>query len=162
MGHLHLDHAGGLEHFRNTDVPIYVHEKELKHAFFSVASKTDIGVYMPHYLTFDLNWKSFSGSYLEMAQGLSLRHAPGHTPGQCILQVNMINSGTWLFTSDMYHVWENFDQSHPQGWLARDHDDWVRSHEMIKLLARRTDAKLAFGHCLETFSKYKWSPESYN
>ena len=34
FGHLHLDHAGGLEHFRGTDVPIYVHETELKHAFW--------------------------------------------------------------------------------------------------------------------------------
>lgn len=32
MGHLHLDHAGGLEHFRGTNVPIYVHEEEFKHA----------------------------------------------------------------------------------------------------------------------------------
>lgn len=44
MGHLHLDHAGGLEHFSGTDVPVYVHEKELKHAFYSVATKTDAGV----------------------------------------------------------------------------------------------------------------------
>lgn len=45
MGHLHLDHAGGLENFKGTDVPIHVHEKELKHAYYSVATKTDIGVY---------------------------------------------------------------------------------------------------------------------
>jgi glyoxylase-like metal-dependent hydrolase (beta-lactamase superfamily II) len=25
---LHLDHAGGLEHFMGTDVPIYVHEED--------------------------------------------------------------------------------------------------------------------------------------
>ncbi|KAJ4183074.1 hypothetical protein NW755_009922 [Fusarium falciforme] len=43
IGHLHLDHAGGLEHFRGTDVPIYAHELELKHAFYSVATKTDLG-----------------------------------------------------------------------------------------------------------------------
>jgi len=43
IGHLHLDHAGGLEYFRGTDIPIYVHELELKNAFFSVATKTDIG-----------------------------------------------------------------------------------------------------------------------
>lgn len=43
IGHLHLDHAGGLEHFRGTQTPIYVHELELKHAFYSVASKTDLG-----------------------------------------------------------------------------------------------------------------------
>lgn len=44
MGHLHLDHAGGLESFAGTDVPIYVHEKELKHAFYSVATKSDLGM----------------------------------------------------------------------------------------------------------------------
>lgn len=43
MGHLHLDHAGGLEYFKGTDVPIYTHELELKHAFYSVATKTDLG-----------------------------------------------------------------------------------------------------------------------
>lgn len=30
IGHLHLDHAGGLEYFRGKDVPVYVHEIELK------------------------------------------------------------------------------------------------------------------------------------
>lgn len=43
MGHLHLDHAGGLSYFKGTDVPIWVHEIELKHAFFSVLTKTDLG-----------------------------------------------------------------------------------------------------------------------
>lgn len=43
MGHLHIDHAGGLEKFSGTDVPIYVHEEELKHAFYSVATKSDAG-----------------------------------------------------------------------------------------------------------------------
>ena len=44
MGHLHLDHAGGLEYFKGTDVPIWVHEIELKHAFYSVLTKTDLGM----------------------------------------------------------------------------------------------------------------------
>lgn len=43
MGHLHLDHGGGLEYFYGTDVPIYVHELEIKHAFYSVATGSDLG-----------------------------------------------------------------------------------------------------------------------
>src|SRR6187402_1117050 len=43
MGHLHLDHAGGLDFFKGTDVPIYVHEEELKNAFCSIATKSDLG-----------------------------------------------------------------------------------------------------------------------
>ncbi|TQR22184.1 MBL fold metallo-hydrolase [Haloferax sp. wsp5] len=35
MSHLHLDHAGGLVEFAGTDVPIYVHEEELKFAYYS-------------------------------------------------------------------------------------------------------------------------------
>jgi len=155
LGHLHLDHAGGLENFRGTDIPIYVHELELKHAFYSVATKSDYGVYLPHYLNFEVNWKTFTGSFLEIGQGLILRHSPGHTPGLCILQVNMHESGTWIFTSDQYHIRENYEDSHPQGWLARDHDDWVRSHQMIQMLARRTEAKVVLGHDKERLLKYK-------
>jgi len=40
-GHLHLDHAGGLEYFRGTKIPIYCHELEMKNAFYSVAAKID-------------------------------------------------------------------------------------------------------------------------
>lgn len=119
MGHLHLDHAGGLEHFKGTDVPIYVHEKEIKHAYFSVATKTDIGVYLPKDLGFDLNFKrkrslsivfeskfftnripAWYGPFLEIAPGINLRHSPGHTPGLAIMQVNLQESGTFIFTTE--------------------------------------------------------------
>jgi metal-dependent hydrolase (beta-lactamase superfamily II) len=43
IGHLHLDHGGGLEYFFGTDVPIYVHELELKHAFYTLATGYDAG-----------------------------------------------------------------------------------------------------------------------
>ncbi|KAK5012879.1 hypothetical protein LTR16_004599 [Cryomyces antarcticus] len=161
MGHLHLDYAGGLENFLGTDVPIYVHETELKHAFYSVATKSDLGAYLPHYMKFDLNWQAFSGDFLEIAQGINVHLAKGHTPGLCIMQVNLQDSGTCIFTTDMYHVYENFDSSHPQGWLARDHDDWVRSNQMIHMLQKRTGAKMVFGHCADTLAKYKTAPEHY-
>ena len=46
MGHLHMDHAGGLERFRSTGVPIYVHEDEFKHACWAAATNADSGVYL--------------------------------------------------------------------------------------------------------------------
>lgn len=58
MGHLHVDHAGGLEMFKGTDVPIYVHEAELKYAFYAVATKQDYGAYLPYYIDPNLNWKA--------------------------------------------------------------------------------------------------------
>jgi glyoxylase-like metal-dependent hydrolase (beta-lactamase superfamily II) len=164
MGHLHLDHSGGLEYFKGKKVPVYVHELELKHAFYSVATKTDLGVYLPHYLTFDIDWVPFHGSYYEIAPGINLHHSPGHTPGLTIMQVNLKNSGTWIFTSDQYHVRENFEDDVPQGWLARDHDAWVRSHQMIKGLKRRTNGKVVLGHCWETVKTLgiEFAPKVYD
>jgi glyoxylase-like metal-dependent hydrolase (beta-lactamase superfamily II) len=163
LGHLHMDHAGGLAAFRNTTIPIYVHEIELKNAFYAVATKTDIGAYLPHYLNFEVNWVSFHGSYFEIAPGVNLLHSPGHTPGLCIMQVNLKNSGAWIFTSDQYHVWENYKGGVPQGWLARDHDAWIRSHQMIKGLARRTGAKVVLGHCWDTIKELglEFAPKAY-
>ncbi|MBO0683214.1 MAG: MBL fold metallo-hydrolase, partial [Candidatus Dormibacteraeota bacterium] len=47
LSHLHLDHAGGLEAFRGTNVPIYVHADELRNAFYAVATGEDLGAYLP-------------------------------------------------------------------------------------------------------------------
>ena len=56
VGHMHLDHAGGLEKFVGTDVPVYVHELEMKEQWYQVASWQGGGVYVPGDLHLNLNW----------------------------------------------------------------------------------------------------------
>lgn len=147
FGHLHLDHAGGLEHFVGTDVPIYVHEEEFKHACWAVATGADLGVYMAHYMTLDtLNWKTFDDAHLDLFQGITLHHSPGHTPGLCIMQVNLEKDGTFIFTTDQFHIAENYELAHPHGWLARDHTAWYKSLQMIQRLQRAFKAELVYGH----------------
>jgi glyoxylase-like metal-dependent hydrolase (beta-lactamase superfamily II) len=173
MGHLHLDHAGGLEHFIGTDVPskrhssatrlitrptkltylsttVYVHEEEFKHATWSVATKTDSGVYLASYLSLTaLNWQTFSMSPFELCQGITLHHSPGHTPGLCLMQINLPRDGTFVFTTDQYHIRENYEDAAPQGWLMRDQSAWLHSHQMVQKLVRLFAARLVFGHDLE-------------
>jgi len=148
IGHLHLDHAGGLEHFLGTKVPVYVHEEEFKHACWAVATGADLGVYLPHYMKLEgsINWKTFTDDHLDLFQGLTLHFSPGHTPGLCILQVNLARDGTFIFTTDQFHIAENYELAHPHGWLARDHNAWIKSLNMIQRLQRIFDAKLVFGH----------------
>ncbi|PYH81920.1 metallo-beta-lactamase superfamily protein [Aspergillus uvarum CBS 121591] len=147
FGHLHIDHAGGLEHFRGTDVPIYVHELEFKHACWAVATGADRGVYLADYLSLSsLNWQTFHESSTDLFQGITLHHAPGHTPGLCIMQVNLERDGTIICTTDQYHVRENHLEKMPQGWLAREHNDWVRSSAMVNRLQRLFNARLLYGH----------------
>lgn len=147
IGHLHLDHAGGLEHFMGTDVPIWVHEEEFKHACWAIGTKADLGVYLGHYMSLEkLNWQTFTESSLDLYQGIILHHSPGHTPGLCIMQVNLEKDGTFIWTTDQFHVVENYELGHPHGGLARDHTAWYRSLNMIRRLQRLFNARLIFGH----------------
>lgn len=170
MGHLHLDHAGGLEHFMGTDIPskslilsastspctclqprqVYVHEEEFKHAVWACATKADAGVYLENYLNLSqLNWTTFTDTMLDLFQGLTLHLTPGHTPGLCVMQLNLETDGTFIFTSDQFHVKENHTLRQPQGWLARQHTEWFRSLNNIERLRRLFNATLVYGHDYE-------------
>ncbi|KAH8595054.1 metallo-beta-lactamase superfamily protein [Bisporella sp. PMI_857] len=152
MGHLHLDHAGGLEHFVGTGVPIYVHEEEFKHACWAIGTGMDLGVYLAGYMDLEnLNWKTFNEATLDLFQGITIHHCPGHTPGLCAMQVNLEKDGTFIFTTDQFHITENYEAGEPQGWLARDHNAWFRSYQLIQRLQRVFNARLVFGHDKEVF-----------
>ncbi|PWN96635.1 Metallo-hydrolase/oxidoreductase [Tilletiopsis washingtonensis] len=147
IGHLHLDHAGGLMHFKDTDVPIWVHKLELENAFYSCATGADDAVYQAHYLLPKaFNWKTFDDRTVDFAPGLTLHHLPGHTVGLCGLQINLINDGTFIFVSDHGHVKENIWPGVPQGWLARDHQAWWHSNQRLLRLEQATAAKVIPGH----------------
>lgn len=62
------------------------------------------------------------------------------------MQVNLENDGTFIWTTDQFHVAENYEMNHPQGWLARDHNAWVKSTDMIRRLERMFKATMIFGH----------------
>jgi hypothetical protein len=87
------------------------------------------------------------------------------------MQINMRESGTYLFISDHCHVIENWRDGIPQGWLARDHPAWwvdrakssqcslltlwlsnrFRSTQRLKQLERLTKGKVIPGHDEFTF-----------
>ncbi len=99
-----------------------------------MATKLDLGVYLPHYLQYDINWQTWRGASYEVEQVLALCLTPGHTPGLSILQVNMPQSKTWAIATDQYDVRETCEDSQPKGWLVRDQDDWVKSPQGIMRL----------------------------
>ncbi|CUM67376.1 uncharacterized protein PRCAT00005070001 [Priceomyces carsonii] len=151
IGHLHIDHAGGLEFFADTETQIWVHEIELKHAFWGVATKSELGSYLPYYLYLNLNWNTFPDETLDLFPGLTLHLAGGHTPGLTILEVNLERDGTFIFTSDHAIIKENYENGgHKQGWLMRDHVAWYNSTQRIRRLQRLTNATVVFGHDLLT------------
>ncbi len=155
LSHLHLDHAGGLEFFRGRDVPVYVHADELKNAFYVVATGQDLGPYIPHYLDFSFNWQPIDGDQIELFDGFNLHRLPGHTPALLGLQLDLANAGTFVLTSDQFHLRDNYEGPAPLGWLLRDHEAWWRSYRKVKMIAERTDAKLVFGHDADVLAQLK-------
>jgi glyoxylase-like metal-dependent hydrolase (beta-lactamase superfamily II) len=155
LSHLHLDHAGGLELFRGREVPVYVHADELKNAFHAVATGEDLGAYIPHYLDFSFDWRTLHGDEIELFEGFHLMHLPGHTPALLGLRLELANAGTFVLTSDQFHLRENYEGPQPLGWLLRDHAAWWRSYRQVKTLADRTDATLLFGHDADVLAELK-------
>jgi glyoxylase-like metal-dependent hydrolase (beta-lactamase superfamily II) len=137
LGHMHLDHAGGLEFFRGMDVPVYAHEEEIKYAFYAIATKQDFGAYLPHYIDSTFNWKAVHGDEFEIFEGITLYHTPGHT-----------------FTSDTMFFKENYYDEQPPGWLIRDMGAWWQSLAKLKSVATRHNAHVILGHDGEVFSEY--------
>lgn len=158
LSHLHLDHAGGLECFRGRDIPVYVHAEELKNAFYGIATGQDIGAYLPHYLDFSFNWQPLDGDHIELFEGFHLHRLPGHTPALLGLKLDLAGAGTFLLTSDQFHLRENYEGPQPLGWLLRDHAAWWRSYQFIKTMADRTGARLVFGHDADVLAELKQEP----
>jgi len=56
------------------------------------------------------------------------------------MQVNLEKDRTFIWTTDRFHIAENY----PHGWLARDHNAWIKSLKMIQRLQRMFKAELVF------------------
>lgn len=152
IGHLHIDHAGGLEYFKDRkDVTIWVHEIELKHAVWGIATKSEIGSYLKYYIDLDLNWNTFNEEKVDLFSGLTVHLTPGHTPGLIILQINLANDGTIIFTSDHTIFKENYENGgRKQGFLMRNHYEWYNSTQKLRRLQRDTNGIVIFGHDTST------------
>ncbi|KAH8435273.1 N-acyl homoserine lactonase family protein [Aspergillus melleus] len=159
MSHLHLDHAGGLEHFFGTDVEVWCHEAELKNAFWASATGIDSGLFRPDYLRADiLNWKTVAEEIVEPWPGVVLHRCPGHTEGLLVVELALPVSGTVVLTGDLFHVKENYEDGKPQGFLMRDYNTWHRSRDYVRMLVRRTNARVCLGHEKSYFDRFPQSP----
>ena len=144
--HLHIDHAGGLRHFAGTDVPVFVHAEELKHAYY--AARTDEGgdLYVADDFDHDLNWEPIHGHRVQFFEDVEFLHLPGHTPG--LLGVFLhLDSGSHLLVGDQADVRANYDHGVPMGpKLLWDRPAWLDSLRWLQDLERRHDASVYCGH----------------
>lgn len=147
QSHLHLDHAGGLYRFADTDVPVFVHEAELKYAYYS--AKTDAGstAYLADDFDHNLNWEIVHRDGETHFEDIEFLHLPGHTPGLLGLSIDLDDEGRVLIAGDEFYTRTNFEDEQPLGagllWSKRD---WYDSLRKIQERQRRHDARVFCGH----------------
>jgi N-acyl homoserine lactone hydrolase len=156
--HLHLDHAGGLEFFDGTDTPIFVHEEELKFAYYSAKSDEGSAAYVLDDFDHDLNWEVLHRDRETHFEDVEFIRFPGHTPGMTGTMVHL-DSRTVVFTCDEIYQAVNYEDEVPLGaGLLWSHRHWFESLQLIKELERKHDAQIVYGHDPEQFEELSgWS-----
>jgi glyoxylase-like metal-dependent hydrolase (beta-lactamase superfamily II) len=147
--HLHLDHAGGLEFFDGSDIPIYVHERELKYAWFSVSTPPGVGNigYVRDDFDYDLQWQPLYRDRVHLFEDVELVHVPGHSPGLLSAVVHLDEHGTVVLAGDSVHLAESYErETPPGGGLLENKDHWLESLRLVKHLKRVHDADVLYGH----------------
>jgi N-acyl homoserine lactone hydrolase len=121
LSHGHLDHAGAIDNFKGTDVPIYLQKIEMD----TIKKAIDSGkktAYIPDdfKVMSELNIKLIEGVFDVFGDNTVVAFpTPGHTPGHQSLLVKLGNGKTLVLAADAMYTLENMTEAIPPG-LAWD------------------------------------------
>jgi 4-pyridoxolactonase len=154
--HLHIDHVGGNQLFKGTDVRHLIHEKEVAQArnhapfeFFGYSDKS-----------WDYEGariETFSGD-TELAKGLWVYETPGHTVGHCSVLVE--GDPPLLFAMDVAYTADAMERGIQPGFHHTPVDG-VRSIARVKQLAEERGAQIFLSHDMEAWRGYTHAPGHY-
>lgn len=131
--HLHYDHVGNDHLFPNA--VCYIQRSELRFAFLPnpgqewIYHSPLLGL-TPGYLGSKI--EPIEGD-LRIAEGVTILHVPGHTPGSQALLVET-SAGVYCLAGDTIPLFENAEKAVPHG-VHDSVSDWYRSFARIKALA---------------------------
>jgi 4-pyridoxolactonase len=154
--HLHIDHVGGNQLFKNTGVRHLIHEKELAQArnhapfeFFGYSDKS--------WDYEGANIETFSGD-TELAPGLWAYETPGHTVGHVSVLVD--GEEPLLFAMDVAYTSAAMERGIQPGFHHTPVDG-VRSIARVKQLAEERGAQIFLSHDMEAWQGYTHAPDHY-
>ena len=154
--HLHIDHVGGNQLFKGTNVRHLIHEKELAQArnhapfeFFGYSDKT--------WDYEGANIETFSGD-TELAPGLWVYETPGHTVGHVSVLVD--GDQPLLFAMDVAYTSAAMERGIQPGFHHTPVDG-VRSIARVKQLAEERGAQIFLSHDMEAWQGYTHAPGHY-
>lgn len=155
LSHLHFDHCGNADLFAGSDARMICNRKEYEGAFgFDGAFK---GAHLKADYA-DLDWETVEGD-AELLPGVRVLETPGHTWGTMSLQVDLVNDGPMIFTSDAIYMRASYGPPPVGAGIVYDSIAWLESVEKIRSIAERTNPTLVFGHDPEQYTELRQAPE---
>ncbi len=155
--HLHFDHAGNMQLFKNSNARLICNDKEKEFAFGYA------GAFNGAHLKADyegLNFETVSGD-TEILPGITLIEAPGHTPGTMSMRVDLAESGPMIFTSDAVYLGDSYGPPASPAAIVNDLGAWYASVEKLRGIAEAAGAQMIFGHDAEQLKSMKRAPEAF-
>jgi 4-pyridoxolactonase len=155
--HLHIDHVGGNQLFRGTNVRNLIHERELAQArdhapfeFFGYSDKS--------WDYEGANIETFSGDH-EPAKGVTVVETPGHTVVHCSVLLEG-DQGSMLLAMDVAYTAAAMEKGIQPGFHHTPVDG-VRSIAKVKQLAADKGAEIFYSHDMDAWQGYKRAPDFY-
>ncbi len=161
LSHGHLDHAGSIDNFVGTDVPIYLQEKELEIIKNAVASGKKTAYIPDDFKTMNqLNIKTVKGIFdIFGDQTVIAFPTPGHTEGHQSLAVKTSDGKHLILCADAMYTMENMIDAIPPG-LAWDIPRAVDALTIFKVMSM-TGSTVVPSHDPEFWKARKLSPSLF-
>ena len=136
LSHGHLDHAGAIDNFAGTDVPIYLQAKELEIIKNAIASGKKTAYIPDDFKVLNqLNIKTINGIFDVFDDGTVIAFpTPGHTEGHQSLAVKSYDGKQLILCADAMYTLENMLDAIPPG-LAWDVPRAVEALTIFKVLS---------------------------
>lgn len=159
ISHGHLDHAGAIEDFAGTNVPVYFQKAELAEIRKIVVSQQTGTAYIPGDFKHlkELNVREIEGLFdIFGDKSVIAFPTPGHTPGHQSLYVRPTGGNAFIYTADALYTLENMKKSIPLG-LAADLPAVMQNINWFKL-EDLTGVIIVPSHDPEYWAKHAWAP----
>ncbi|MEA2252947.1 MAG: N-acyl homoserine lactone hydrolase [Solirubrobacteraceae bacterium] len=143
-GHMHIDHAGGIRLFENTDAEVIIHEDEYRF----IMSLEDGGW---AYSRADYEMLPRMRPWVvhgdpEILPGVQLLSLPGHSKGLMGMLVHTEGSGSILFASDAIYHHEAYGPPPVGTGVTIQPERWAESVEKVYRIATKHEALVVPGH----------------
>jgi N-acyl homoserine lactone hydrolase len=162
ISHGHTDHAGAIDNFVGTAVPLYFQKAELAEIRKVIAAQRASTAYIPgdfEHLS-ELNVREIEGPFdLFGDRSLVVFPTPGHTPGHQSLYVKPASGPALIYCADALYTLENMEKFIPPA-LAADVPGTMQNINWFRL-ADWTGIRIVPSHDPVYWAKHAWAPQEF-